>query len=247
MMPPAIESSRRSPPPRLTHALVATLVVGAWNYTILSIDGWKELHEMFIGWGLARGNALRLVNLAGNGLYYLGWLSTSTAFYLALRQPFMDLFPFRSVPLPRILSLLVVGVLVGPLGLVLSSLFAPLLGFPDLPPPEPRRFGMLGVRIGVLLTSALVTAFAEETLCRGVIYRAFQNAGGTAAAIVGSSLAFVLLHLDPARALYLLLPALLLGCARAWTGSLWPGLAIHAVHNVRSDLFLNAPEVLELF
>jgi membrane protease YdiL (CAAX protease family) len=235
-----------SSPPRIAYALVATLMVAAWNYIVLSMHGWKQVHDVLIDWGLAGGNALRLVNLMGNWLYYLGWLLTATALYLASGRPFLELFPFRAVTPIRMAGLLAAGLLVGPLGLAMSELLAPVVGLQDTPPPELRRYGMLPVRLIVIFASALLAALAEEALCRGIIYRALLNSAGTTAAIVGSSAAFVVLHLDPARAVYLVLPALLLGCARAWTGSLWPGFVIHAFHNARSDIYVNVPELAEL-
>lgn len=82
-----------------------------------------------------------------------------------------------------------------------------------------------------LLALALVPAAAEELLFRGVVFGAVRPRLGATAAVVIAAIAFGLYH----GSIYRFAPAafagLLLGVARALSGSLWPALAFHFANN----------------
>jgi sodium transport system permease protein len=89
----------------------------------------------------------------------------------------------------------------------------------------------------VLLALAVAPAIAEEWFFRGYLFRALEARSGAAATILLSSLAFAALHVFGAAGVMLprLLPSLLMGLALGWlawrSGSVWPGMLLHALNN----------------
>jgi len=78
---------------------------------------------------------------------------------------------------------------------------------------------------------AVVPAVCEELLFRGYAQRQFERAAGAAGGILLSGGLFGLYHLRPSH----LLPLVVLGLYLAYltwrTGSLWPAILVHFVHN----------------
>lgn len=89
----------------------------------------------------------------------------------------------------------------------------------------------------VILTVAALPALSEELFFRGYLFQALQTASGSITAIVLSSLLFGLFHLVTAmgmmseRFLVTTLLGLVLGIVRWRTGSVLPGMLLHAAHN----------------
>lgn len=89
----------------------------------------------------------------------------------------------------------------------------------------------------VWFTSALVPAFAEEYFFRGYVLSAFRGRVTRGRAILFSSLIFGLFHVVSGSQLTLerFMPTVLLGVFLGFlavrTGSLWPGVFLHAIHN----------------
>ena len=95
----------------------------------------------------------------------------------------------------------------------------------------------LGWRIPLMLMVVSVGPLVEELLFRGVLLSALIPRCGRWGAAVLSSLAFALAHLPglgwaPFAVPALLLLALALAWLRLRSGSLWPGVVAHAVHNL---------------
>ncbi len=82
-----------------------------------------------------------------------------------------------------------------------------------------------------LLALALVPALAEELLFRGVLFAAVRPRLGATGAVVVTAIAFGLYHGSTYRFAPAALGGLLLGVARAASGSLWPALAFHFANN----------------
>lgn len=88
-----------------------------------------------------------------------------------------------------------------------------------------------------LLTMALVPAFFEESFFRGYLFPALHTRTTTATAIAISAIAFGLFHainpspLAPERVIATTLTGILLGWVRWRTGSVLPGIVLHAVNN----------------
>jgi membrane protease YdiL (CAAX protease family) len=88
----------------------------------------------------------------------------------------------------------------------------------------------LGVSFN-LVALALVPGVCEEILFRGYAQRQFERASGPVGGILLSGILFGLYHLRPSQ----LLPLAALGLYLAYltwrTGSLWPAILVHALHN----------------
>lgn len=88
----------------------------------------------------------------------------------------------------------------------------------------------LGVSFN-LVALALVPGFCEEILFRGYAQRQFERASGPVVGILLSGVLFGLYHLRPSQ----LLPLAVLGLYLAYltwrTGSLWPAILVHLLHN----------------
>lgn len=104
-----------------------------------------------------------------------------------------------------------------------------------------RVFG--GSPAGIVVTvlvAVFVGPFVEELVFRGVAFAQLARVQGTAAGVVGSSVLFGLLHVNPLE----LVPLMLAGALFAWvfkaTRSLWPAVAAHAAFNLIAVIALYA-------
>jgi membrane protease YdiL (CAAX protease family) len=92
----------------------------------------------------------------------------------------------------------------------------------------------LGIKLFAL---AIVPALCEELFFRGFLLRAFRSAMSPTVAIIFTAALFGLFHVLVRDALMLerFPPTALLGLVLGWlavrTGSLWPGVVLHVVHN----------------
>lgn len=85
--------------------------------------------------------------------------------------------------------------------------------------------------LAAALSASLIAPVTEELLFRGFLFAGLRGRLGLVPAVVVSSLAFALFHFNPYA-----FPALVaLGAVLAWlfqrSGSLWPGVALHATIN----------------
>lgn len=89
----------------------------------------------------------------------------------------------------------------------------------------------------VLMALGLIPALAEEFFFRGYLFRAFAGRWGGSATIGATAVAFAAFHAFGATGVTLerLLPSLLMGLVlgvMAWqSGSVWPGIVLHAINN----------------
>lgn len=95
------------------------------------------------------------------------------------------------------------------------------------PVPEGIPPGMIWYILGGLV---LIPAAAEELFLRGAVFSLYEKRG-TATAVIMTSLAFAMLQRNPE-----VLPAALAagfgyGLLLYWTGSVWPVIFAHALHN----------------
>jgi ABC-2 type transport system permease protein/sodium transport system permease protein len=88
-----------------------------------------------------------------------------------------------------------------------------------------------------LVTLALVPAVCEELYFRGFLFQSLRNVLGPWATIGVTAAVFGLFHVSVGDAVVVerLLPTLLMGLMLGWvrhhSGSLWPGMLLHVVHN----------------
>jgi membrane protease YdiL (CAAX protease family) len=90
-----------------------------------------------------------------------------------------------------------------------------------------------GINEGTLiLTFCIFPAVLEEIAYRGLVQHWLQAAIAPWRAIVVASFLFALTHLSPLSLPYLFLVGLLLGWTKQRTGSLYPSMLIHFLHNL---------------
>jgi membrane protease YdiL (CAAX protease family) len=92
--------------------------------------------------------------------------------------------------------------------------------------------GWIGFRVVVGLWVAFGAAFFEEVIFRGFLWEGLQRTRMPGWAVwVTSSLIFAGYHMDPVQSSALVFTALVLGWLRWKSGSVWPGVLLHAVNN----------------
>lgn len=91
-------------------------------------------------------------------------------------------------------------------------------------------------RIGVVASIAVAGPLVEELFFRGGLFGALRRAHPSTPSLVAVAVFFAAAHQEPRFFVPILLVGLALGWMRAATGSLWPGLAMHAAFNGVSAL-----------
>jgi sodium transport system permease protein len=153
-----------------------------------------------------------------------------------LRLSWRETFAWRRPPWGALAS----GLLIGLGSWVAAHLaLGPLVE--ETPPPGPvfeaieaaiataaaDPLGVVGLFVGV----SVLPALCEEALFRGVLLAALRGRVRTVTAVVLSALAFSAFHLNPLQMPVTLVLGLVLGALVVRSGSLWPAVACHAVHN----------------
>jgi len=134
---------------------------------------------------------------------------------------------FLLVPLFWLLSLPVVG--------VLKFVTDYLLGTPGSN-PYADTFEALGpaspgLIVAVIVLGGIVVPASEEFLFRGLLYPWLRSRLGIVVAALISASFFSLLHLHPAILAPIFFLGIVLALLREYSGSLWPPILFHAIHN----------------
>ena len=86
-------------------------------------------------------------------------------------------------------------------------------------------------QVGMALVASVLAPIAEEIAFRGYVLSALRTHLPPGAAIVGSSVLFASIHLDPVRFPAVLFLGVFLGWLAWRSGSIWPAVAAHGVNN----------------
>ena len=165
----------------------------------------------------------------------LVWVLTNRAW-----PPQLGIFglkrPNRSWWRVLIASVFMLGASLGGAQLYLMAVTALGLDFlvpPDLPDdlllPGPFVFF-------TVIALAVVTPIAEEIFFRGFLLRGLVNRWGVAPGIIVAAVVFAGLHFQPPVIVPVFITGLLLGALYWQTGSLWPGIFVHAGQNLIATL-----------
>jgi len=108
--------------------------------------------------------------------------------------------------------------------------------------PSSNLLGLL-----MLLSVAAIVPFTEELFYRGALFSALVRRNSGALATWTTSIGFVLAHQEARNWAPLLLVALVLGELRRHSGSIWPGVALHAAFNAATLLvvFVTRPSEIK--
>jgi len=85
--------------------------------------------------------------------------------------------------------------------------------------------------IGLFLALVIAAPLFEEITCRGIVLPALRKRWGTGIAIAGSAVVFGALHMNPWQFFYATILGLTLGWLRVQSGSILPGILLHALNN----------------
>ena len=181
----------------------------------------------------------------------LGWMSVVTALLFAAmpllvaavgRVRLREGFRLKTAPLLAFGGALVLGLSLWPLAyeMVLLASNAGIASFGD--DAAERIRGLVAQfrtvsPVWIVLTLAVVPAVCEELFFRGYLLGALVARMSRARAVAASGVVFGLFHMlvTDALAVERLLPSTLLGMVLAWvclkSGSIVPGMLLHAMHN----------------
>ena len=165
----------------------------------------------------------------------LVWILTSRTWPVDL-----GLYGLRTPRMPYwrtiIACLLVLGASLGAIQLyVMATTF---VGIEILVPADlPSDLVLPGaLSILTVIALAVITPIAEEVFFRGFVLRGLVNRWGMAPAIIVSAAVFAGLHFQPSIIIPVFITGLLLGALYWQTGSIWPGIGVHAGQNLIATL-----------
>ncbi len=208
--------------------LVATLVLGSDAssnaFGLLASYDTKNLHA-------APAPAQQLFFFLGIIVFLCLILATWMAAMLRGRGQWRRVLALQSLQRTPATSWLIIFFIAAPLYLVAASF---LIRFVD--PTFRTWFFVPGDPLGLVLSFLLVVVLApiaEELLFRGFVYSWLEKMFRKSTAVIATAVFFALAHTDGGiiYPLAILLPGIALTFARAWTGSTWASMAVHACYN----------------
>lgn len=172
----------------------------------------------------------------------LGVVQLSLVWILTTRSWPVDpaLYGLRTPRMPYwrtiIACLLVLGASLG--AIQLYVMVTTYLGIEILVPADlPSDLVLPGaLSILTVIALAVITPIAEEVFFRGFVLRGLVNRWGMAPGIIVSAAIFAGLHFQPSIIIPVFITGLLLGALYWQTGSIWPGIGVHAGQNLIATL-----------
>jgi membrane protease YdiL (CAAX protease family) len=211
----------------------------AFGWTALITSGlWLGLTAVFLAFG--RGaNDIVLLGLTQVVVY----LIVLAAFGYALGTPTRELLALRRASPVLCLTAAALGAALQVPASLLSDLVEHF--FPTPAAELAARLARITPHstlhgVAIFLVVAGLGPLVEELFFRGALFGALRRSHGALITILVVSLCFVLGHLDLRLFFPLLIAAWALGEVREQSGSLWPGLALHAAFNASTLSFVFA-------
>jgi membrane protease YdiL (CAAX protease family) len=209
----------------------------AFGWTALITSGlWLGLTAVFLAFGRS-ANDIVLLGLTQVVVY----LIVLGAFGYAAGTPVRELLALRHAPPLLCLAAAALGAALQVPATLLSNLVEHF--FPTPPAELAARLARITPHsaahgVAIFLVVAGLGPCVEELFFRGALFGALRRGHGAWSTIWVVSLCFVLGHLDLRLFLPLLVAALALGQVREQSGSIWPGLALHAAFNASTLSFV---------
>jgi membrane protease YdiL (CAAX protease family) len=131
-----------------------------------------------------------------------------------------------------------VGLVLSYSGVLLAEFAVELVS--GSPPPPQASVQILsgaqgaGLRVLAVLVVGVIAPVCEEILFRGVVFRILWKRIGRAAAVVLSAILFAAAHLDFSHVIQLAAVGMVLAWIVSRSGSLYPGMILHALINTAS-------------
>ena len=155
-------------------------------------------------------------------------------------RPLKDVLALRRTPVALLLVAALFGVaLQGPVNLIAGAIYN------RYPLPQEQiellrqlfDVRALHRKVAIVVAAGVVGPVVEELLFRGGIFRGLRRQHGAARTVIGIALFFALAHREPRNLLPDFMGGLAMGYARLTSGSLWPGIMLHAAFNTTSVIF----------
>jgi membrane protease YdiL (CAAX protease family) len=160
------------------------------------------------------------------------------------RLPIRDALALR-VPSRR--SILVASGLVLVMGVIASGMQSALStiipGLEEVHPHTPTAYEDIGYRLIYVVMSSTFTVLVEEFVHRGVLFAIVEEQSSRWTAVLVTSVTFAVLHLAPEHFVFYFLFGVFCGSLRAATGSIWPAVVLHGLHNAMNTAWWLLPEL----
>lgn len=127
--------------------------------------------------------------------------------------------------------LLLLGLLVGA-GIIAMSLGVDVPANPDGESGGTEMLNVIGNFWLTFAVSVVLAPIIEEIVFRGVLFPAIKRRYGLMAGVMVSSLVFTLVHINPVQMISVLPLGIYLAIMYHRTGSIYPGMALHATWNL---------------
>lgn len=140
---------------------------------------------------------------------------------------------FKKIGIKVVLLSLLIGIIAFLLNIVVSSVFNGIinaLGYESSSSGSSGDYSVLNFFVNVLCV-AILPAFCEEFLHRGVLMRGMFNSVSVKHALIISSICFGLMHLNIVQVFYAAILGVLIGFVSIVAKSIWPAIIIHFVNN----------------
>lgn len=158
-------------------------------------------------------------------------------FYLLLfkKKPkeTMSNLGFKKISFKAVIICLVIGLIAFFLNIIVSSIFNGIIqafGYKSSGSSSGGDYSILSFFINVVCV-AILPAFCEEFIHRGVLMRGLFNSVSVKHALIISSLCFGLMHLNIVQFFYATILGALIGFVSIVGKSIWPAMIIHFVNN----------------
>ncbi len=219
------QTASRALAPRLALPVAFALL---WTLFITAAL-WFGLSLVFTAFGQG-ANDIVLLGVTQVAVYAL----VIAAFGAVFRRPLRELLALRPAALNVCLASLALGAALQIPATLLSDLVEHF--FPLPPSVLAERMARITPHstahgIAIFVVVAGLGPCVEELFFRGALFGALRRGQGALVTIAVVSLCFALGHLDLRLFLPLLVAAFVIGEVRASSGSLWPGLLLHAAFN----------------
>lgn len=209
--------------------LIAELLVSFGLMVVALINGW-DLSVSDYGLG---NTAYMFVNM---GVYVL-FLVVPTALVLLFSRRRVAAFPARKVKVSLLAISVVGGMALAILSNVITGWFVNGMEILGVPLPEfPETVEATGISLLLnILATAVLPAFVEEWIFRGVVFGSLR-AHGDGVAVMLSALLFGLFHGNWVQIPFAFMLGLVLAYLVVLTDSIWPSVVLHGVNNLMSVL-----------
>ena len=155
-------------------------------------------------------------------------IAPAILFLLPTKSRINEVLGFHRIRISTFFMIFLFTVLITPLVTVLNALS---MFFTDNAVAA-MQGDILGVSFPVMwLLIGVYGPFCEEFVFRGEIYGGYKKSGGVVGAILLSSLAFGLMHMNFNQAIYAFVIGILLSMLVEATGSLWASVFCHMIFN----------------